>query len=306
MNDQNSDNNFEADQKNHFLKELKKHKSICWYPSAGSDFRPLLYLSKPFYQKHEELAGEDVVFPDLFVMTDYHMYQYEEFSIKRPYVIPHTHIVCQPRAKYHVKENFDKIRKGTLTREDILYDDGYTILTVKTLRKLFINDIDAYQELITESIPSCYGQCYLMTVEIDSHQSVTNKLGTWEMDVIYLYAENTAFVKKVLLQNRINIDYIVRVRYGGRGSGGRETRGIWLLYLADLLNVKYYISDSFCIDQVCIDYDSEEVDDHEGDKKALKYLKGDSGISFKKPQVTSLYFREWYKGQPVEWYRVER
>ena len=60
---------------------LEEYDHICWYPSAGSDFRPLLYMSEQFYNnyagmetgsKNYRLAAypenEDRILPDLFVL----------------------------------------------------------------------------------------------------------------------------------------------------------------------------------------------------------------------------------------------
>lgn len=276
------------EQQSGLLKELKKHKSICWYPSAGSDFRTLLYLSKPFYEKHEELAGEDAALPDLFVMTDYQKHGFIDYSSSGNCI------------KYNdIRHNFDLKQTGALKSNYVLYDDTYTSFTIKNIRKYELNDVEASKDLTDDfyHAPSCYGQAYCMTIKVDSRKPLAKKLGIWEIDVIYLYVENTTFAKRVLLQNRINIDYIVMVRYPGYGNGAS---GIWLFYLADLLNVKYYVTNPYS-DK----YIMEEGSGSGADKEALEYLQGDSDISFKPPQRTPFYKIEWYRGEMVVWYRVE-
>lgn len=264
--------------KDFLLKELRKHKSICWYPSAGSDFRPLLYLSKSFYEKHEELSAENAVLPDLFIMTDCQALGYQNYS---------NYTAC-----HH--QEIDKMQNGLLKRGGVLFEDSSTRLTVKTISQFSISDIEPQEELIdSEKIASCYGQGYYMTLQIDSHGNPTKALGTWEVDIIYLYAENTAFAKKILLQNQISIDYIVRVRYGGGFGGSNGTFGLWLYYLAGPLNVKYYVSSVY-----------NDLRGDVGDDIAKSYLEVDSGTRFEMPQLTSLYSRKWYNGEPVEWYRV--
>ena len=57
-----------------------------------------------------------------------------------------------------------------------------------------------------------------------------------------ILAENTWFALRYLLPRKINIDYLVRVRYG-EGFGGSILEGEWLLKLIPHLNVKYYLSD---------------------------------------------------------------
>ena len=280
---QNHHANLECDvEKRAFLERIGRHKSICWYPSAGCDFRALLYLSRPFYAKHEELSAESVVFPDLFILTDY---RESDFREEYNELYPH---------------HFDKLRKGTLKPGDKLFDDTRTRLTVKNIERFyisdFIKDIEEYKDWIDYGeISSCYGQGYYMTVKINSYNNRNKQLGTWETNVIYLYAENSTFAKNILLQHNINIDYIVRVKYGGNYGFSRGTHGKWLFYLADPLNVKYYISSA--------DSDRQLTP---GDANLLRYLKENSGIDFDEPKLTALYKRNWYYREPVTWYGVER
>lgn len=261
---------------NLLLEEIGKHNSICWYPSAGSDLRPLLYLSRPFYDKHEELAGETAPLPDLFILTDYQMDHYEDYS----------------HQSYFWRNSFDKIKDKTLKKGDILFSDHNTTFTTDKAVYFCIDDIDVNKELICFDIPPYYGQGCLMTINVDSHDSPTKKLGQWKTAVIYLYAENTAFAKNILLQNGVNIDYIVRVRYGGGFGGSNGTFGHWLFYLADQLKVKYYISG--CYNDIMV---SE-------DKDALEYIKGGRDITFEKAAVTEIYQRNWYYNEPVRWYKI--
>ena len=269
--------------RNMLLKELKKRESICWYPSAGSDFRPLLYLSRPFYEKHKELSADKAVFPDLFIMTDYQESEYTGYSDVYHY---------DYMRKYH-PNNFDKISKGTLRRGDILYRDHCTILTVKDTMRINLDGLEAKKELVTAEIPDWYGQGYFITVEVNSFNSPSQKLGVWDADIVYLYAENTAFAKHILIKNQINIDFIVSVRYGGN-FGGSTNFGGWLFYIADTLGVKYYISPPA---HYIPDYQNADV---------MNYFKEAADISFVKPKLTPLYERNWYENEIVDWYRVER
>ena len=271
------------DHKKMLVKELKMRKSICWYPSAGSDFRPLLYLSRPFYDKHEELSADKDVFPDLFIMTDYQLSEFTNYADVYHY----------DYLRIHHPNNFDKISKGTLRRGDILFRDHCTALTVKSAIPIFINDFDAKKELVTFEYPDWYGRGYCITVEVNSFGNTTKKLGKWDMDIVYLYAENTAFAKQILIENDINIDFITRVRYGG-SFGGSKNFGSWLFYLADKLNVKYYISNP-----INYEHDNWDINTRE-------YLKAGVDISLERPKLTAFYAREWYENEDVEWYRVER
>ena len=44
---------------------IKQYKHICWYPSAGHDFRELLYISDWYYQKNNVPRDRGQKMPDL-------------------------------------------------------------------------------------------------------------------------------------------------------------------------------------------------------------------------------------------------
>ena len=50
-----------------WLQGQKKNPHIAWYPSAGTDFRPLMYLHGSLTQ----LVPAEPSFPDIFIYTDY-------------------------------------------------------------------------------------------------------------------------------------------------------------------------------------------------------------------------------------------
>ena len=50
---------------------IRQYKHICWYPSAGKDFRSLLFLSDWYFRNNELALDEGQELPDLFVFTDY-------------------------------------------------------------------------------------------------------------------------------------------------------------------------------------------------------------------------------------------
>jgi len=51
--------------------EQNKNPRIAWYPSAGEDFRPLLFLQEN-YQKLNPPLGLEPVLPDILIFTDIH------------------------------------------------------------------------------------------------------------------------------------------------------------------------------------------------------------------------------------------
>jgi hypothetical protein len=53
-----------------FIDEFNGEPRIAWYPSAGVDFRPLLYLHPKFSELYPT-TGQEPPAPDLFLFTDY-------------------------------------------------------------------------------------------------------------------------------------------------------------------------------------------------------------------------------------------
>ncbi len=64
---------------------IRQFEHVCWYPSAGSDFRALLFLSDWYYKKNDVPTDEGQVLPDLFGMTDM-MGLHEVFETKELYL----------------------------------------------------------------------------------------------------------------------------------------------------------------------------------------------------------------------------
>ena len=61
-----------------FLDVFEGEPRIAWYPSAGEDFRPLLYLH-PKFSKINRAIGQEPQTPDLFIFTDYYPYESSKF-----------------------------------------------------------------------------------------------------------------------------------------------------------------------------------------------------------------------------------
>lgn len=53
-----------------YLDSLKEPLNIAWYPSAGLDFRPTLYLSQ-IYSETDPASIKEDTFPNFFIYTDY-------------------------------------------------------------------------------------------------------------------------------------------------------------------------------------------------------------------------------------------
>lgn len=61
-----------------YLDNFEGEPRIAWYPSAGEDFRPLLFLH-PGYSKINPSTETEPQAPDLFLFTDYFPWNYSQF-----------------------------------------------------------------------------------------------------------------------------------------------------------------------------------------------------------------------------------
>ena len=60
------------------LDNFEGEPRIAWYPSAGEDFRPLLYLHPKFSNLNRGIRQEPQT-PDLFIFTDYFPWKSSKF-----------------------------------------------------------------------------------------------------------------------------------------------------------------------------------------------------------------------------------
>lgn len=186
-----------------YLEEINNDPSIAWYPSAGDDFRPLLYLSKN-YAEYSKDRHQKECFPDIFLFTDY--------------------MPSPP--------------EGFLDNETIFYD-GHTKLTRSEIEFLPHLDLPLDNEIVESANPSLlYGRVYFFTVHISS-----DSLGEFEYPVIYAFVENESFCSKVLLPNKVKISHIIHVRYGGGCGGGGKATGIWMLNVLRRLKCQVFVTD---------------------------------------------------------------
>lgn len=200
-------------------KIIHDHNRICWYPSAGGDFRELLFLSEQ-YNNWKNVPIDNGEQPDLFVLTD-----------------------CRPdntnfgydSGKIDIERiNGDKYWQ--IERLFMAYDWGTKITVNGKVRLVEHLGLDTDPDLYNGEMSDNQGNAFYMSVHIKS-----NKLGEWDADVLYILAENTTFAFNYLLKNNIQIDYIVNVRYG-ENFGESALAGDWLIRMLEPLNVKYYLA----------------------------------------------------------------
>lgn len=186
-----------------FLNGFNGEPRIAWYPSAGQDFRALLYLDPSFSQLQPATEVEPQP-PDLFLFTDYFPWQSSKFL-------------------------------DTKT----IYLDNRTSVTIEHIEELPRLNLPLHEELVHFVEGStATDRAVFLKIRIDS-----DKLGSISYPVIYAFAENETFFCKKLVPHEAIISHIIHVRYGGGCGGGGNASGVWLLNVLKQLKCELFITD---------------------------------------------------------------
>lgn len=221
-------NEEKTDEDTTILDVIKNHKSICWYPSAGIDFRPLIIFNRSCYEAFEIPIDEEQTFPDLFILTDVNPPNYVWSCHSRP--SPIENISCLNQE--------DKWKEITT-----LYEDKKTKITVNGSRRLKNLDIGCDRGELQSGyeVSKAYGNVLYFDVTVRSKRYESTEWDTWNANVLYVITENRTFAREVLMQNNIKIDYISVIRYGNSMGGGAAHSPDWLLGILGNLQCKYYV-----------------------------------------------------------------
>lgn len=187
-----------------YLDNFKGEPRIAWYPSAGTDFRPLLYLSPQFAEKSKPAGGTEPAPPDIFLFTDYFPWKESDF----------------------------------LDTPDIHIDDKTQVI-VKNMEELPRLNIPLDAEIVdfhNESVAT--GRVVFMEVTVNS-----TVLGEISLPVIYAFAENESFCAEKILPLNGRISHVIHVRYGGGCGGGGFASGIWINNVLKRLHCEVLITD---------------------------------------------------------------
>jgi SAM-dependent methyltransferase len=186
-----------------FLDDFNGEPRIAWYPSAGADFRALLYLH-PNFSRQYPATEQEPNSPDIFLFTDYYPWQYSSF-----------------------------LDNG------IIYSDTRTTVFIDHIEELPRLNLPLHRELVHFPEGSnATDRTIFLKITITS-----DKLGQISYPVIYAFAENETFFCQKLIPNKAIISHIIHVRYGGGCGGGGNASGVWLLNVLNLLNCELLISD---------------------------------------------------------------
>ena len=187
-----------------WLESFEGEPRIAWYPSAGTDFRDLLFLSQP-YSNLNPGSQQDPQYPDIFLHTDYFPW-----------------------------------KSSTFLDSSRVYGDDRTTITVNYIEELPRCDLPLDPGIVDFPDGSAAtGKVLFFEVEV-----ISDRLGEFSVPIIYAFAENGAFCAERILPHKAIISHIIHVRYGGGCGGGGKSTGIWLLNVLHKLQCECFITDS--------------------------------------------------------------
>ena len=186
-----------------YLTGLRTPPRLAWYPSAGTDFRDLLYLN-PDFAAHTPATQAEPAAPELFIHTDH---------------FPNDN--------------------STFLDDRLVLDDGRTSIRVTTIEELPPLNLPLDPGLVDNTTGSrATGRAIYLELDIHSKQ-----LGDIRRSVLYLFVENAAFLAKLALPNAAILSHVVQVRYGGGCGGGSKGTGVWLRDVLAAVGCEVFITD---------------------------------------------------------------
>lgn len=190
---------------------------IAWYPSAGRDFRALLYISEK-YAELNPASSEEPKSPDIFIFTDYWM-------------CGGTNFLDTP----------------------LIFKDDNTKITVLSSELLPDLSLSLPSDIVDFPEPhEASNKVAFLNVRVES-----DELGIIEIPVIYAFVVNEEFMSKVILPNNGKLSHIIKIRYGGGCGGGGKVGGNWILKVLPKVGCELLICDDTYkyggIDQIVTD-----------------------------------------------------
>jgi len=186
-----------------FLNGFKGEPRIAWYPSAGEDFKALLYLH-PNYSQLNPADRQEPAPPDLFLFTDYYPWQ-----------------------------------DSTFLDNNVIFSSNKTRVIIESIEALPNLNLPLHVGIVDFPEGStATDKAIFLQIRVES-----DTLGIINYPVIYAFAENEAFYCQKLVPKKATISHIIHVRYGGGLGGGGKSNGVWLLNVLNTLSCEMFITD---------------------------------------------------------------
>jgi hypothetical protein len=183
-------------------------EGLCWYPSAGTDFRHIRML------EDEGLNAPDAVPPLIYLHTDIRLPEKSD-ETKEPMTSP-----------FFVSGNI--IGDG-------MFISGVTEIHPKKVTR------EVSRWVCFSGSDENTGRAFLLDVTIITR--FRERLIRFNVPVLYVIAENLAFLAHVLLHHQLQIDTLVHIRDGGGTMGGSKIPMNFIYQAAPLLNLKRVVCD---------------------------------------------------------------
>jgi len=163
-----------------YIDSLETEPRIAWYPSAGTDFRALMFLH-PDINTRFPASGDEPEYPDIFIYSDY---------------CPHNDL------------NF--------LDGPVLYQDERTTITVKYSEELPPVSLPLHREIVVFSERAMMnGRVVFLEIEVAS-----SAMGIFTRPLVYVFGENEAFCGEKVITAGGVFSHIIQVRYGSGFGGG--------------------------------------------------------------------------------------
>lgn len=187
-----------------WLSDMPGEPRIAWYPSAGEDFRDLLYLHPQYAIRNRAVRKEDVGLPDIYLHTDYFPWS-----------------------------------TSTFLDVKTVHSDSRTIVSIESMEELPRCDLPVDRRIVHFPEGSlATGRVVFLQVRI-----VSDVLGIFTRPLIYVFAENAAFCAQRVLSLDGRFSHVIHVRYGGGCGGGGSSSGQWLRNVLRRMQCEAYLSD---------------------------------------------------------------
>jgi len=202
--------------------EGKEEPRIAWYPSAHSDFRPMLYLQQKYLDHFPEYNNLEPKAPDIFLYTDImaHEIFYPNFFERfNPVLISEIGTTVKIIEREELDSLHFKIHPKIVAFSDVKEN---------TNKVLFL-------KLKITSNRKWMGRY--------NYHTGNSEFFTY---LIYAFTENEGFCARRLLRFNAKVSHIVHVRYGF-SLGGAKNCGAWIIKLLKRLNCEVFIADNHII-----------------------------------------------------------
>ena len=155
-----------------YLKSLDPVPRIAWYPSAGHDFRDLLYLN-PAYCRLKPTKNDPKP-PEFFLHTDYYPWGETIFFLDN----------------------------------EMIYKDDRTSIVVEQVEELPTINLPLSPELVRfKEKTIATGRVFFLRLRVQS-----SILGEARFPIIYAYLENAAFCAKYAIPTKAKFSHIIHIR----------------------------------------------------------------------------------------------